>query len=73
MSEGDAGRRDALKRELAELRRQMEIANARFGPSDTISAAIDQAERHRDAVTSPVVEDLRRRWNRSATRLSTAG
>jgi hypothetical protein len=62
---GDSGRMtngaqlDALKAELLELNKQIEIAERAPIDPAVLTAAIEQAERDRDAVTSPAVEDLR--------------
>ncbi|MEU0498014.1 hypothetical protein [Mycobacterium sp. NPDC006124] len=52
-------RRDALKAELAQLERQLAAATRSPVDPATLIAAIDQAERDRDALTSPAVESLR--------------
>ena len=52
-------RRDALKAELAQLERQLAAANRSPVDPATPIAAIEQAERDRDALTSPAVESLR--------------
>ena len=58
-AENTAAHRDALKRQLHEIHRQIEIAQrAPVGPA-ALTAAIEQARRDQDALTSPVLEDLR--------------
>jgi len=52
-------RRDILKAELAELDRQLAAANRSPVDAAALIAAIKQAERDRDALTSPAVESLR--------------
>lgn len=51
--------RDALARELSDLRKKIDQFERRAGETSVLLAAINQAERDRDALTSPVVEDLR--------------
>lgn len=51
--------RDALKRQIAEVRRKIEIAQQRTVEPEVLTAAIEQARRDLDALTSPVLEDLR--------------
>jgi hypothetical protein len=53
------GEREALASELADLRGKFEQAERRAGEPAVVVAAIDQAQRDRDALTSPQVEDLR--------------
>lgn len=50
---------DELKKELAALQREIEVAERAAVDRKVLAAAIEQAQRDRDAVTSPVVEDLR--------------
>jgi len=52
-------RRDDLKAELAKLEGQIAAANRASVDPATLIAAIEQAERDRDAITSPAVESLR--------------
>lgn len=54
-----ASQRDALASELDDLRKKIVQAERRAGEPVVLVAAINQAERDRDAMTSPVVEDLR--------------
>jgi hypothetical protein len=51
--------RDELKKELATLERQIEVAERAAVDRNVLAVAIEQAQRDRDALTSPVVEDLR--------------
>jgi hypothetical protein len=51
--------RDALKKQLTEIYREIEIAQRAPVAPAALSAAIEQARRDQDALTSPVLEDLR--------------
>lgn len=54
-----AEKRDALKRRLADIRMQIEVAQRAPVDPRVTTAAIEQARRDQDALTSPVLEDLR--------------
>lgn len=56
---GLTAQRDALKKELADLQHQIEAAERAAVDRKVLAAAIEQAQRDRDALTSPTVEDLR--------------
>jgi hypothetical protein len=51
--------RDALQRHIAEIGRQIEVEQRAPVDPAVMAAAIEQARRDQDALTSPVLEDLR--------------
>lgn len=59
MTEITTEKRDALKRRLADVRLQIEVAQRAPVDPRVTTAAIEQARRDLDALTSPVLEDLR--------------
>ncbi|MEN4466812.1 hypothetical protein VXE65_32740 [Mycolicibacterium conceptionense] len=59
-------KRDALKRRLADIRMQIEVAQRAPVDPRVTAAAIEQARRDQDALTSPVLEDLRETAERLA-------
>lgn len=67
MSEKTVAHRDALKRRLADVRLQIEIAERAPVDPRVTTAAIEQARRDQDALTSPVLEDLRETAEKLAT------
>ncbi len=58
-AENTVAHRDALKAQIADIRRRIEIAEVRSVDPDVMVAGIEQARRDLDALTSPALEDLR--------------
>jgi hypothetical protein len=58
-TEKTAAHHDALKKQITEIHRQIEIAQRAPVAPEVTAAAIEQARRDQDALTSPVLEDLR--------------
>lgn len=58
-AEDPVARRDALKKQLTDVHRAIEVAQRIPVSPVALGAAIEQARRDQDALTSPVLEDLR--------------
>ncbi len=58
-AENTVAHRDAVKAQIADVRRRIDIAESRSVDPEVMAAGIEQARRDLDALTSPALEDLR--------------